>query len=162
MSDAARQLAHCFHFLGLRKPTLAFPQSFLDVLTVTDVVDHAGKMAPTIYHELTDGQMKGKGHAIFAPAADLAPDADDLLGSGLEIIVDVAVVFRLVGLRHQDLDVLPDELADHISEQALGCRIDAFDNTAVIDGNDGGNGGFEDAAKLGSLPLGRRQLARGL
>ena len=98
---------------------------------------------------------------IFAPAADLTTNADDLLGACSKIVGKVAVVLRPIRFGHQNVDVVANELGNVVSKQALGCRIYAFDDTAVIDGNDRGNGGFEDAAKLGSLGLGRRHLVRG-
>ena len=52
VGDAAGQLANRLHLLRLRKPPLALPQRFLDMLAVAEIMDHAGEIAPAIRLEL--------------------------------------------------------------------------------------------------------------
>ena len=56
--------------------------------------------------------------------------------AGLEMLTNVVVVLVPVGLGHQHLDVLPDQLGCVVSEQLFGSRVDALDNAYRIDGND--------------------------
>ena len=61
-----------------------------------------------------------------------------------------------VGLGHEHLDVLADQLRGAVAEQAFGCGIDALDQTAIIDRDDGGDGRFQDAPELGGLRFAAR------
>ena len=134
-----------FHLLGLRQAALALPQGLLDMLAVAEIMDHAGEVAPAIGLELADGQVERKGRAVLAPSAHLSADTDDLLDAGCQIVGDVAIVLRLVGLRHEHLDVLADQLGRAVTEQSLGRWVDALDEPAIIDGDDGRDGQFKDA-----------------
>ena len=82
MGNTTGQLANGFHLLRLRKPPLALPQRFFDMLAVAEVMDHAGEIAPAIRLEGADGQMQREGRAVLAPATHLSADADDLLDAG--------------------------------------------------------------------------------
>jgi hypothetical protein len=161
VGDAAGELTDSLHLLGLRQAPLALPQRFLDVLAVAQVVDHAGEVAPALCGELAYREVERKRRAILAPPADLAADADDLPDAGRKVVGDISVMLRLVWLRHEHSDVLADQFRRAIPEQTLGRRVNALYEPLVIDGDDGGDGGLENAAQLGTLRLCRRGLARG-
>ena len=162
VSDAAGQLAHGFHLLSLRQAPLALSQRLLDMLAVAEIMDHAGEVPPAIGGELADGQVERKGRAVLAPATHFSANADDLLDAGSQIVGDVAVVLGLVGLRHEHLDVLADQLRCAVAEQALGRRVCALDEPAVIDGDDGRDRRFQDAPKLCGLCFRRSRLTSSL
>ena len=67
-------------------------------------------------------------------------------------------MLRLVGLRHEHLHILADQLRRVVAKQAFGRRVDALDQPAVVDGDDGGDRGFQNAPQLGSLGFGGRRL----
>ena len=67
------------------------------------------------------------------------------------MLPNVVVVLVPVGLGHQHLDVLPDQLARVVSEQLFGSRIDALDNAYRIDGND----------RIHGRPQHRREVMQG-
>ena len=120
--DAAGQLPDGLDLLGLGQ-TLALPECFLYMPAIAEIMDHAGEIAPAIRLELADGQMQRKGGAVPAAAAHLAADSDDLLDAGRLIVGDVAIMLRLVGLRHEDLDVLADQfrrIVEQIGVQSPG------------------------------------------
>jgi hypothetical protein len=94
--DTASELTDRLHLLGLRQAPFALAQRLLNVLTVTQVMDHTGKIPPAVGRELTDREMQRKGRAVLAAAADLAANADDLLHARPQVIGDVAVMLRLV------------------------------------------------------------------
>jgi signal transduction histidine kinase len=49
------------------------------------------------------------------------------------------------GIAHEHLHVLADQLCRAVTEEALGRRIDALDEAAVVDGEDGRDRGLQDA-----------------
>jgi hypothetical protein len=67
-------------------------------------------------------------------------------------------VLRLVGLRHEHLDVLADQLGRGVTEQALGCGVYALDEPGIIDGDDGGDSRFKDAPQFCGLCFRRSRL----
>ena len=102
--------------------------------------------------------MQRKGRAVLAAATHFAADADDLLDAGADIVGDVAIVLTAVRLGHEHLDVLADELGSVITEQALGGGVDVFDQSSIVNGDDGRNGQLQDAAELGRLRRRRGRL----
>ena len=129
------------------------------MLTVADVVDHAGEIPAAFGFEFADRQMQRESRTILAPPTHFSTDADDLFDAGPGVVGDVAIVLGAVGLRHEDLDVLPDELRGAVPEQPFGRRIDRLDQAAVIDGDDGRDRQLQDAPELRGLHCGRGRLA---
>ena len=74
------------------------------------VMDDPGKVTLAVDLILADREMHGKGRAVLAQARHLTADTDDLALTGLQIVADIAVVLAPVGLGHEHLDVLPDQL----------------------------------------------------
>ncbi len=83
----------------------------------------------------TDRELHRKGRAVLAPSHHLASGADDLRHAGREIGRNVAVVFAMVWLRHQDADVLPDDLVRGIAEQADAGLVEGLNDAVMVDGN---------------------------
>ena len=54
-----------------------------------------------------------------------------LLLAGVSILADIAVVLALVGLGHEHLDILPDQLGSGVSEQRFGRGIDALNDARL-------------------------------
>jgi hypothetical protein len=121
------------------------------MLLVTEIMDHACKIAPAIRFEFAVGQVQRKRRAIFAPTASLATDADDLLDAGLEVVAQIAFMLGLVRLWRQHLDILAGQFRSSVTEKAFRRPIDGFDPTTVINRDDGRYGRLQDAAKLSSL-----------
>ena len=142
------------HLLGLRQASLALSERLLDMPAVAQIMDHAGEIAPAVGGEFTDRQVQRKGGTVLAPATHLASNADDLLDAGRLVIAEVAIMLRLVGLRHEHLHIQADQLRRVVAEQAFGRRVDALDQPAVVDGEDGGDGRFQNPPQLGSLGFG--------
>jgi hypothetical protein len=154
MGNAARELADGFHFLGLRQAALALPQCHLDMLAVAQIMDHSGEIAPPLRFEFAHRQVDRKCPSILVPTAHSSANANDLLDTGLKVVANVPVVLSPVRVRHQNVDILSDEFRGAIAEQALGRRIDAFDQAPIIDRNDGNDGRLQDAPKLSGLSFG--------
>ena len=94
-------------------------------------------------------------------ADDDPPDPDDPPLSGAQITLDVAVVVLAVRRRHQDLDVLPDDLGRLVSEQALGSGAERLHDPALVDHDHRIRHGVEDRCEVGLAgkrlaPTGRR------
>src|SRR4029079_3110630 len=91
--------------------------------------------------------MKREDRSVAAAAADFTADAYDVCLSGGEIPRQVAVVFFVVRRRHQDVDVLTDDLGRRIPKQAFSSAIEGFDAGAVVDDNDPVDGRIDHRAK---------------
>ena len=63
--------------------------------TITDVVDHAGKVAPAVRFEFAHGQVQGKGGTVLAASAHFATNANDLLDARCDVAGKVAVMLFL-------------------------------------------------------------------
>ena len=160
VGDAAGELADGLHLLRLRQPALALSQGLLDMLAVADVVDHASEIAAAVGFEFADRQVQREGRAVLAPATHFSTDADDLLDAGPDVVGDVAIVLGAVGLRHEHLDVLADELRGAVPEQPFGGRVDVSIRPRSINGDDGRDGRLQDAPELRGLRRRRGRLDR--
>ena len=113
----------------------------LHLLRLTQLVALRLRLAPfgQVAHDADEGMVAGlrrfadrelhrEGRAILAPPHDLAADADDLRHAGREIGRDVAVVFAVIGLRHQDAHVLPDDFVRCVAEQADAGLVERLDD----------------------------------
>src|SRR5258706_494557 len=45
-------------------------------------------------------------------------------------------MFTMVGFRHQQLDVLPEDLGGGVAEKPLGRRVERLDPAMLVDGDD--------------------------
>ena len=99
----ACQLADGFQLLGLVELRLQF-LFFRDVLHDTD------EMAAALQQEPGNGEIDGEGGTIFAQSPDLPGAADHLRLAGPQVVGEVAIVLRMVRLRHQHFHVGADDL----------------------------------------------------
>ncbi len=82
-----------------------FAQPILELVTARQVVEDAGEVRLTVDRHLPHRQVQRKGRAVAAPAGYGAADADDAALSGIEVMLDVAVVAGVIRLGHQHADV---------------------------------------------------------
>lgn len=92
--------------------------------------------------------MHGESRTILPLADDFATDANDLLVASCQISREVVVMFLVIRRRHQNLDILADNLRDVISEQTLGCRIGAQYDPALADRQDRVNRAGDEGLEL--------------
>ena len=116
---------------------------------VGDIAGDAGEHALVAHVQFADREVHGEGGAVLAQADDLAADADDLLLAGGQVVVQVAVVLVPVGLGHEHLDVLADDLGGRVAEEPLGRRVHRLDLAVRVDGEDRVDGRVEDGAGAG-------------
>src|SRR5262249_1572021 len=64
--------------------------------------------------------------------------------AGCEIARHVAVVLFVVRRRHQNIDLLADDLAGGIPEQLLRGRIERLDSSVAVDDHDAVHGRLDD------------------
>ncbi|MDR4471682.1 MAG: hypothetical protein MRJ92_03190 [Nitrospira sp.] len=69
-----------------------------------DIADDPGEFLGAVDRHFASGQFDGERDAIVAKAEDLAP-CDHFLLARRQIIVQVLVVFRVVGVGHEQFDV---------------------------------------------------------
>ncbi len=87
---------------------------------------------PGLGHLDFDGKLR----VVLAPRFELAPDADDLRLARPHIALDVAVMQRVMRLRHEHVDVAPDQFLGGIAEHRGRRRIDRLDDPVLVDGDD--------------------------
>ncbi len=136
MRHTAGQPADGFHLLGLADLGLQ-PQA------LGDVVQHPQEEHFVAVADFAHRELQGEGRAVAAPAFDLPADADDSRLAGRQVAREVAVVLRLPGRRHEDLDVLFQQLLGGITEHLLDRRIDQLDDAGGIDEHDAVENGIE-------------------
>src|SRR5262249_47227695 len=85
--------------------------------------------------------------------------ADNRPDPSVKVVGNVFVVLGAVCLRHEDQDVLAPQFLFRVPEQPFGGRVNLRDQAALIDRDDGGYGGLQDAPKLGGLGRRRGGLA---
>jgi hypothetical protein len=54
-----------------------------------------------------------------------------------------------IGLRHQCVDIAPDELPGGIAEEPFGCGVDRADRAVPVDDHNGIDRGVDDCAIKG-------------
>ena len=81
--------------------------------------------------------------AVRALADDLSTDADDVRLAAREVARDVAAMLRVIGLRHQRVDGLADDLIRAVAEQTLGGGVERHDRPARVDHDDPVDRGIE-------------------
>src|SRR6202044_125075 len=67
---------------------------------------------------------------------DLSPDADDFGMPRAQVIGDVTLMLTLEWFRHQQLDVLPDDLRRRVTEFPLCRWVESLDGAVFVDGDD--------------------------
>ena len=77
-----------------------------------------------------------------------------LRSPGLAVVSQVVVVLAVVGLRHQDFDVLPDQLFGRIAEKPQRGGVEAGDQPLTVHGYDAIDRAVDDGPKprLAAVP----------
>ena len=127
------------------------PREAIPVATVRRRSCNAEALA--VRCKLTHRQVEREHCAVFAPAAHLPPDPDDLLDASAEIVGEVAIVLRAIGLWHQNLDVFTDEFGSLVAKHPSGCGIRVLNGPSRIDDDDGRRGRLEKTLELRGLGL---------
>ncbi len=74
---------------------------------------------------------------VSAASFHLAAGADDVTLARFAVALEVPVVFGLVRLGHQQLDVLPDHFGRPEAEEPFGRGVHCFNNARLVDRDDG-------------------------
>ena len=127
----------------------AILQSLVRALQRGNVSDDSGKHPPVAEPKLADRQVRGECGAVAAPPNDFATDADDLFLGGRQVIEQVAVMFLSKRRRHENADVLTDEIRGGEAKHPLRGRIDGFDRPTLIDRDNRIDGGVQDGVSPG-------------
>ena len=149
--DAAGELADRLHLLRL-------PELLLHLLPAREVADEAGENSFAVRARFADRQLHRELRAVLGEALDQPAVADDARFAGPEIIGNVAVVLRAVGLGHQHLDVVADHFLGSISEQVRGRGAKRSYEAVLVDDDHRLRHGVEDRTQM---RLARRQFRLG-
>ena len=99
--------------------------------------------SPPIRISPTESSTGNEG-AVAPAARHLAADADDLGLAGLEIALEVSVVFLMLRRRHQQADIAPEDFGFGISEQPFGATVERLDDSPGVDDDDAVGRGVEN------------------
>src|SRR6266568_6048310 len=91
--------------------------------------------------------MHRENRPVFAQPDHLAPDADDPGPASTEVIRQVAIMLASIWRRHEQTHVAANHLTRLVTEKPFGCRVERFDNTALVNGDDALDGGFQNGAQ---------------
>ena len=116
------------HLAELRE-RLLFGKPLFEHDAIAQVVQNARKASFALGPHFADRQMNGKRRAVLAAAGDFAADADNLLFSGRQVVLQISVVPLAIGAGHQHVDVAPEHFADAVAEQPLGGRIERLNQS---------------------------------
>ena len=105
---------------------------FLKDPPFADVSHNGRKNRVPVNLHFTDCQIDGELLAILPQSNHLAADSNDLGVSGIQIVTNVAVMFRPVGRRHQHADVFPDRLLFVVPENSLRSSIERNNGSVLI------------------------------
>jgi len=109
----------------------------------------AHENAPVSQPGLGHGQVQGECRAVFSQPHHFAADADDLLLPRGQVARQIPIVLFPVGRRHEQGDVLADQLLGRIAEHPLGGGVDQLDDAPLVDADDGIDRGFQESAQPG-------------
>src|SRR5690606_14224285 len=98
--------------------------------------------------EFTDSQMHRKFRSVASAPGHFAPDADALARTRPAIVGDIAVMGRMVWLRHEEMHIPPDEVRLVIAKQTRRSGIDRRDQAVAIDRDYRVERGFQNGREL--------------
>ena len=150
---AAHRRERVLHFVRDHRRHLAEPgqrrrlaQLILELGAPRQIVQDAGEVLLAVDLELAHRQVQRELLAVAAQPGDGAADADDPALAGLEVMPDVAVVLRSIGLGHQHADVLAEHVGFAVTEHLLGGMVERLDAAARIDHDDAVDGRVDHRA----------------
>jgi hypothetical protein len=108
MGNATCQLPHGLHFLRLQ-------QLFFQLFAFGYVAYDPGEAATAILDELADGQVRGELRTILSPTGHLSADANDLSPARALVAFEVTAMLLVVRGRHQQRDILADDLVGTVA-----------------------------------------------
>ena len=129
--------------------------ALLGILSLRDITDDAGKTPCAAQAHLGHVDLDREFGSAPAPCRDLSwpPDRPGFACS--KVARDVAIVLARVRLRHQDADVLSQDVPGLVAEHALGGAVERLDRAALIDGDDAFGGDIQHRLGVRGLALQR-------
>ncbi len=116
----------------LELPVLAL-HGRLGGLAGADVAYEPCEEPPILEPHLADREIERHARPVLADADDLATSADDLGAAGLLVALQMAVVRAAIRLRHQELDVLAQDLRGRIAEDRLRASAERGEGALLVD-----------------------------
>lgn len=128
----------------LLQPGTQHPQMLLGLLALAEIADDAGEIQLAVV-QLAHGNIRRKQTAVLAPPDDFPAFADDVGFAGAQITLEITTMPLLMGRRHEQADILPQQFLWRITEQPGRGRIDRLDDAVPVNGDHG----IGDGSKYG-------------
>ena len=103
---------------------------------LADVADDADEARHAFAVDLADGHLGREDRAVLAAGLDLARREHEPGLAGLLVALDVVVVVGAEWRRHQQGDVLADDLPGAVAEDTLRARVERLDDAVAVDQHD--------------------------
>ena len=124
------------------------------IFSFSDVTHDAGEQRLVLQLHFTDCQLHREAAAVFAPPQNLPDGSGHASLPCLDIVIEIAFMFRVVRLVHQQFDVLPNHFSRCVAKNPLGGRIKGLDTASGINGDDAVDNVIEYRAQTGFLGCG--------
>src|SRR5690606_15318842 len=137
------------HFQMLSVPL----QFFLRCFAIGYVPHDAGEDAAISQVRFAYRQLDWKCRTVLAPPLHFPLHADDFASSGPTIILQVLIMLIAIGRRHEQADIMSNDLFGAIAENSFSCLVEGIDSAAFVNGDDGINSSIDDGPQTaGAFP----------
>ena len=143
VGDCRPHLVHRIDPRHLHQLGLELIEPLLDRLALTQIADDADELRALRRLGFAHRQLDREHRAVGVAGPHLAPDADDPLLAGPQIVADRRVVFGGELRRHQDRDVLTDHRRRGKSEQRFAGLVERQHTGSIVDDDDAVHRGVE-------------------
>src|SRR4029453_5090024 len=113
--------------------SLALEKCLFQAPPLAQIADDTCEIFHAIGYERAYCQVDRKEGAVLSLTLNLAPDTDDLLPAGFDIIGQVGVMLLAIWRRHQNAYFLAKQLLRLVAEQPLRRRIHRLVCSALVD-----------------------------
>ena len=136
MGDAGGHFSHGRQAPDVCQAFALLTRLLLGRMALREVANDPGETKPPIDVDLAHRQVDRKETAEAIDGIQLAADADDLLLPRILIALQIVVMIGPMGLRHQPVDRLAEQLRLRITEHPLRGLVEAGDATGRVDHHD--------------------------
>ena len=149
VGECRSHLAECSKPRHVDEFGLQLLQACLGLLPLRQIPDEAGEVADASRAHLAHGQLHGKGRPVLAQSDNHAPDPDDPPLARAAVALHVGVVLLAIGRRHEELDVLADDLIRQVAEEPHGGGAERLDPRFLVDHHHGIGHRLQDGSQMG-------------
>ena len=123
------------------------------MFSIGDIAHNSAEQPLIGKFDFAHSKFNGKRRPVLPLSNHIPPNADDLFLARSLIVANVVIMLTMVGVRHQNLDIHPDDFVSCVAEDSLGGRIEGLNDSPFIDGDNSINGGVHNGTGSGFVLL---------